>query len=200
MVQTQASARLRAPANGIYEIRWHGRGGQGAISSANILADAAYRAGFKGVTSAPTFGAERRGAPVTASTRLSAEPLRVFSHVESPDIVVVLDDSLLAVGNATTGIRPGGIIIVNSPLAPEELGIEGDFTVATADANAVAHEVGLIVSGTVMVNTAMLGAVARATGLLSLKEIEIAIGNAFHGEAARKNFETAKLTFERTRC
>lgn len=200
MVETQASARLRAPANGIYEIRWHGRGGQGAISSANILADAAYRAGFKGVTSAPTFGAERRGAPVTASTRLSTAPLRIFSQVDSPDIVVVLDDSLLVVGKATTGIRPGGIIIVNSPLAPEELGLEGDFSVATADANAVAHEVSLIVSGAAMVNTAMLGAVAHATGLVSLRDIEIALGNAFHGEAARKNFETARLTFERTRC
>ena len=199
MTATQSSARLRAPANGIYEIRWHGRGGQGAISSANILADAGFRAGFQGVTSAPTFGAERRGAPVTASSRLSSKPLRIFSQVENPDIVVVLDEGLLTVGRATAGIQPGGIIIVNSPLAPEEFGLEGDFSVATADANAAAHEVHLIVSGAVMVNTAMLGAFARATGLVSLQDLETAIGNAFHGEAARKNFESAKLTYERTR-
>lgn len=185
---------------GICEIRWHGRGGQGAISSANILADAAYRAGFKGVTSAPSFGAERRGAPVTASTRLSAEPIRVFSQIESPSVVVVLEESLVVTANATAGLKPGGRIIVNSTLDPAALGISSDFVVATADANGTAEEVNLIVSGTAMVNTAMLGAFARATGLVGLDELEAAIAEAFSPKAAQKNFEAARLTYERTRC
>jgi len=183
----------------LVEIRWHGRGGQGAISSARILAAAAYRAGFRGVTSAPSFGAERRGAPVTASTRLSAEPIRVFSQIEYPDVVVVLDDSLIAAGNATAGIKPGGWMIVNSRRSPEELKVEGDFRVATADANGAAEEVGLIVSGTAMVNTAMLGAVARATELVNLDHIQKSLADSFSGESAQVNFYAAHLTYERTR-
>lgn len=181
------------------EIRWHGRGGQGAITSANILAEAAYHAGFKGVTSAPSFGAERRGAPVTASTRLSAEPLRIFSQVEHPDIIVVLEDSLLVTARATAGMNPGGRVIVNSKRAPDQLPVPGGFLVAAADASGAAQELGLIVGGAPMVNTAMLGAVARATGLIGLDDLEKAIRNAFSAKAAAKNFEAAKLTYERTR-
>lgn len=185
--------------DGFCEIRWHGRGGQGAITSANILADAAYRAGFKGVTSAPSFGAERRGAPVTASTRLSAEPLRIFSQVEHPDVIVVLDDSLLVTAQATTGMKEGGRVIVNSKRAPDQLSVPAGFVVAAADASAAAEELGLLVGGAPMVNTAMLGAVARATGLIGLEELEEAIHNAFSAKAAAINFEAAKLTYERTR-
>jgi len=185
--------------NGFCEIRWHGRGGQGAITSANILADAAYRAGFKGVTSAPSFGAERRGAPVTASTRLSAEPLRIFSQVECPDVIVVLDESLLVTARATTGMKPRGRVIVNSKRAPDALPVPEDFIVAAADASGAAEELGLIIGGAPMVNTAMLGAVARATGLIGLDDLDEAIRNAFSAKAAAKNFQAAKLTYERTR-
>ena len=184
--------------NGICEIRWHGRGGQGAISSARILADAAYRGGCLGVTSAPSFGAERRGAPVTASTRLSASPIRTFSQIEEPDIVVVLDESLLESGGAFGGLKPGGLVIVNSPLEPGCIAAPEGFRVATADAYGAAQEAGLVVSGVVLVNTAMLGAVARATGLVDLARIKEAIGDAFSPKAARTNYEAARLTFERT--
>jgi pyruvate ferredoxin oxidoreductase gamma subunit len=112
--------------NTMYEIRWHGRGGQGAVTSAKILADAAFRSGFEGVTSQPSFGAERRGAPITASSRLAHEPIRILSQVTAPDIVVVLDDSLLGVANATGGMKPGGVIIVNTAKSASELGISGD--------------------------------------------------------------------------
>lgn len=184
--------------NGICEIRWHGRGGQGAISSARILADAAYRGGFPGVTSAPSFGAERRGAPVTASTRLSASPIRTFSQIEEPDIVVVLDDSLLQSGGAFTGVKPGGHVIVNSRLEPGRIGAPEGLRVSTADAFGAAQEAGLVVSGVVLVNTAMLGAVARATGLVDLAHLKEAIGGAFSPKAARINYEAARLTFDRT--
>jgi len=182
------------------EIRWHGRGGQGAVSSAKILATAAYLAGFPGVTSAPSFGAERRGAPVTASTRLASEPIRVFSQVETPDVVVVLDDSLLKGANATAGMKPGAWLIINTRLEPGEIGLTGDFRIATADATGAAMEAGLIVQGAPMVNTPMLGAVARATGLVSLDEIRATLEEAFPPKHARRNFEAARLTYERTKC
>ncbi len=108
----------------MHEIRWHGRGGQGAVTSAKLLADAAFRSGWKGVTSAPSYGAERRGAPITASTRLADEQIRVFSQVTNPDIVIVLDDSLLTVGGATVGLQPGATLIVNTSRPAEELGVD----------------------------------------------------------------------------
>lgn len=184
----------------LFEIRWHGRGGQGAVTSANMLAEAAYHAGFKGVMSMPTFGAERRGAPVTASTRLSRQPLRFFSQVEYPDMIVVLDDSLLAASNATNGLADDGFVVVNSTRPPEEMGLSDGYRIATADANQIAEEVGLIVSGALMINTAMLGAIAKATRIITLEHIEAALASVFSKKAAKKNFEAACLAYQRTLC
>jgi len=183
----------------ILEIRWHGRGGQGAISSAQILAQAAHYGGYRGVTSAPTFGAERRGAPVSASTRLSPDPLRVFSQIEHPDVVIVLDDTLLQVADATGGLLEGGWLVVNSPLAPGDIEVNGRFQVATADATKVAEDVGLVVAGSVIVNTAMLGAFAKATRLVTLDNIEKTIRSKFPPRLAERNFEAARITYELTR-
>jgi len=184
--------------NHVLEIRWHGRGGQGAISSAQILAQAAYYGGYRGVTSAPTFGAERRGAPVTAATRLSPEPLRHFSQIEQPDIVIVLDNSLLECADATAGLKENGWLIINSPLPPSQLDIHGSFKLATADATRIARELGLVLAGSVIVNTAMLGAFAKATQLVSLENIGRTISRKFAPALAEKNFEAARRTFEQT--
>lgn len=183
-----------------FEIRWHGRGGQGAVTSANMLAEAAYHAGFLGVMSAPAFGAERRGAPVTASTRLAPRPLRRLSQVEYPDMIVVLDDSLLDTVNAVHGLAPKGYVIVNTTLQPQDLNLGRDYFVAVADANRIAEEVGLIVSGTVMINTPMLGAIAKASGLIGLEHIEKAMHSIFSERAAKKNFEAARRSYEQTIC
>ena len=183
----------------LYEIRWHGRGGQGAVTSSKILADAGFRSGFAGVTGAPSFGAERRGAPVTASTRLSSRPIRVYSQVTSPDVVVVLDDSLLGVANATAGIRPGGTVVVNTTRPVAELGVSGDVRVVTSDVTGAAQAADLIVGGQPMVSTAILGAVARATGLITMESVEAAIEAAFSGSAAKKNIEAARIAYECTR-
>src|SRR4030042_1325818 len=94
-----------------YEIRWHGRGGQGAITAAKIVAQAAYIKGYRGVTAAPSFGAERRGAPVSASTRISPEPIMVVSQIEGPDVVVVLDHTLLKYPEVTSGLVNGGWLV-----------------------------------------------------------------------------------------
>lgn len=190
---------MNANVDKILEIRWHGRGGQGAISSAQILAQAAHYGGYRGVTSAPTFGAERRGAPVSASTRLSPDPLRVFSQIEHPDVVIVLDDTLLKVADATAGLLEGGWLLVNTPIEPGRVEVNGGFRVATADATRVAEEAGLVVAGSVIVNTAMLGAFAKATGLVALENIEKAILDKFPAGLARKNFGAARRTYELTR-
>jgi pyruvate ferredoxin oxidoreductase gamma subunit len=183
----------------VYEIRWHGRGGQGAVTSAKILADAAFRSGFAGVTSQPSFGAERRGAPITASSRLAHEPIRVLSQVTEPDIVVVLDDSLLGVANATAGLASDGLLIVNTTRPAEELGIDGGTArVVTSDVSGAAQAVDLIVGGQPMVSTAVLGAFAAATGLITMDSVETAIRHMFTGKAAEKNVEAARIAYECT--
>ena len=183
----------------VYEIRWHGRGGQGAVTSAKILAEAAYRSGFAGVTSQPSFGAERRGAPITASSRLAHEPLRVLSQVTEPDIVVVLDDTLLAVANATAGLAPDGLLIVNTTHSADQLGVDsGGARIVTSDVSGAAQAVDLIVGGQPMVSTAILGAISAATGLITMDSVETAIRHAFSGNAAEKNVEAARIAFECT--
>ena len=182
----------------IYEVRWHGRGGQGAISSAQILAEAAFIEGFKGVAAAPFFGAERRGAPVTASTRFSHHELRVYSQIERPDIAIVLDEALLVTSRAALGIKSGGWLIVNSARHPSELRVEGDFQIATADALNITQRLGLLVAGNAIVNTAMLGAFVRATGMVSLQSVQTAIESRFNSPAARLNFEAACMTHDAT--
>jgi pyruvate ferredoxin oxidoreductase gamma subunit len=187
-----------------HEIRWHGRGGQGAVTAAKILADAAYRSGFAGVTSQPSFGAERRGAPITASSRLAHEPIRVLSQVTEPDIVVVLDDSLVKVAHATAGMKPGGTIIVNTTKDAAQLvaagGIGDGVRVVTSDVTGAAQAADLIVGGQPMVSTAILGAFARATGLITMDAVEAAIGHAFKASAAAKNIEAARIAYECTRA
>lgn len=188
---------MESPAR-LWEIRWHGRGGQGAISAAQLLAHAAFLNGFRGVTSAPSFGAERRGAPVTASTRLSSEPIRTVSQIEQPDIVVVLDDSLLDSANATEGLKPGGWLILNTRRESLDTGLLKRFQVATVDATGAAREAGLVVAGSVLVNTPMLGAFARATGLVDLEHLAEALKERFPGAQAELNAAAARLTFLRT--
>lgn len=182
----------------MHEIRWHGRGGQGAVTSAKILADAAYRSGFAGVTSAPSFGAERRGAPITASTRMDDAPIRVYSQVTTPDVVVVLDESLLAVADAAAGLKPGGVVIVNTAKQAEELGLPEGVRVVTSDVTGAAVSAGVVVGGTPMVNTAVLGSIAAATGLVTMESIEAAISEVFPAGPAAKNIEAARLAFECT--
>jgi pyruvate ferredoxin oxidoreductase gamma subunit len=180
------------------EVRWHGRGGQGAVTAAMILAEAAYYEGYRGVTAAPFFGAERRGAPVIASNRFGREPVRTFSLVEHPDVVVVLDATLLQVVNVAAGVRPDGIVIVNTAKSPEAIELKTAVNVATTNATEWAKEAGLIVSGAVLFNTTILGGFAKATGLISMESIEKALRNHFQGQAADKNVQGAWLAFEGT--
>jgi pyruvate ferredoxin oxidoreductase gamma subunit len=181
-----------------YEIRWHGRGGQGAITAAKILAQAAYLEGYRGVTAAPSFGAERRGAPVSASTRIASQPIMVVSQVENPNVVVVLDHTLLKYDEVTSGLARGGWLIVNSWRQPKELDLGGEFNVATADATRVCSELGLTVAGLTVVNTAILGAFVRATEAVSMASIEKAIRERLSGSRVDTNLAAVEQTYQMT--
>jgi 2-oxoacid:acceptor oxidoreductase gamma subunit (pyruvate/2-ketoisovalerate family) len=183
----------------LYEIRWHGRGGQGAVTAAKIVAQAAYLKGYQGVTAAPSFGAERRGVPVSALTRISTEAIAVVSQVEKPNAVVVLDQSLLKYQEVISGLSSGGWLVVNSWLHPKELNIKGDFNIATADATKVCRELGLMVGGLPMVNTAMLGAFARATQIVDMPSIEKVIRERFSNSSVDINLTAIEKTYEVTK-
>jgi len=192
---------LKSPpiATGSYEIRFHGRGGQGAMTAAKIVAQAAYLQGYQGVTATPSFGAERRGAPVSASVRISAKPIMVVSGVEDPDVVIVLDHSLLKYQEVISGLSRDGWLVVNSWHHPEEHGISDDFNIATADATSVCQELGLEVAGLTVVNTAILGAFTRATELVDRANIEIVMRRIFSDKGIDINLAAFTKTYQITR-
>lgn len=153
------------------EIRWHGRGGQGAKTAALLLGEALMEAG-KHVQAFPEFGPERRGAPVQAFNRISDEPITIHSAVRQPQMVVVLDPSFLGTVDVLSGLQPGGILLVNTPRPPEwvreKLGLENPpFRICTLDASGIAKAT----LGRDIPNAPMLGAIARLTGLVSLEEL-----------------------------
>lgn len=182
----------------MHEVIWHGRGGQGVVVAAQILAEAAYLEGFKGVTSAPTFGPERRGAPLTASTRIADNPIRIFSQTELADIAVVLDDSLFGVVDILGRVRKGGIVIINTSQPPENFKVGDAFRLATVDAAGVALKQHLIKEGAPVVNTPMLGAFARAAGMVSLDNLEKALRGKLSREAVLKNYAAVKAAHDET--
>lgn len=182
----------------VHEIIWHGRGGQGAVTAAKLLTEAAYYQGYKGVSARPTYFSERRGAPVSVHTRVSVEPIRTFSHVLQPDIAVVLDDNLLEMVNVTANLKSGGLIVVNSPRRPEELGLEGPFTVAVSDAFRSSEEAGLIVEGNVLISTSILGPFAAASDLVELDNIRKAVERKFSGPRRESNLKAIDLAYQRT--
>jgi 2-oxoacid:acceptor oxidoreductase gamma subunit (pyruvate/2-ketoisovalerate family) len=182
----------------MYEVIWHGRGGQGVVVAAQILAEAAYLQGFKGVTSAPTFGPERRGAPLTASTRISSDPIRMVSQIEHADISVVLDMSLLAVVNILGTLKEGGLIIINTSLKPDDLHLDARISVATVDAGGIALKHRLIREGKPIINTPMLGAFARATNIVSLDAMEKGLKGKISGAVSAANIAVLRDAFEQT--
>ncbi|MEL7622661.1 MAG: 2-oxoacid:acceptor oxidoreductase family protein [Clostridiales bacterium] len=146
------------------EIRWHGRGGQGAKTASLLLADVAFSTGMY-IQGFPEYGPERMGAPITAYNRLSNEPLRVHSNIYEPDFVAVVDETLLDSVNVTAGLKPEGAIVINTAKSPEEIlpklnGYKGK--VYTLDAK----KVSLATIGKNIPNTPMLAAVVRASGVM----------------------------------
>lgn len=177
------------------EIRIHGRGGQGSVTAAELLAHAAFTEG-KWVQAFPYFGAERRGAPVRAFARISDIPICVHSQIYTPDYVIVLDPSIYKVVDVTEGIKKNGIIVMNTTRRPEEIGLKGR-RVATVDATGIAIDLNLLVAGLPVVNTAIVGAFAKATNEVGLPSVLNAIKETWSGGAAEKNAEAAELAYER---
>jgi len=151
-------------------VRFHGRGGQGAVIASKLLASAFFREGWF-VQAFPSFGAERTGAPVAAFLRADHQPITIHSHIYEPDHVVVLDPVLLSTVDVTAGLHPGGWILVNSSRRAEELKLPSTFSVATCDATAVALAHGLGSRTNPIVNTAIVGAFAAITGLVTLDDV-----------------------------
>jgi 2-oxoacid:acceptor oxidoreductase gamma subunit (pyruvate/2-ketoisovalerate family) len=180
------------------ETIWYGRGGQGAITASQLIAEAAHIEGYRGITTAPSFGAERRGAPVAAFLRLSREPIRIFSQISDPDIIVVLDQSLLPVIKLHERYDSRAIIVINTRHEPDELGLEKFATVARADITHVALENNLTMAGVAILNTPILGAFVRATGLVSLASVEKAILAKFSPGKGNINMLAAKIIYDST--
>ncbi|MBS3754313.1 MAG: 2-oxoacid:acceptor oxidoreductase family protein [Desulfobacterales bacterium] len=178
----------------ITKIRWHGRGGQGAITAAKIVANAAFSSGYGGVVMAPTFGTERRGAPVLTSLKISKHKIYDLSPIAEPDIVIVLDHLLVEEVDVASGLRPGGLIIINTPRPPEAFAF-ADMKVATADVTTLAGKAGL---PTGIVNTGIIGAFARAGDLLDMDTLAEAIESEFAGKSPEKNIAAARATYEHT--
>ena len=176
------------------EVRIHGRGGQGGVTSAELVAIAAIEEG-RYAQAFPSFGPERRGAPVQAFIRVSDNVIRTREKVYHPDIVVVLDSSLPALVNVAEGIKEDGIIILNS--AHPESQIREEFGLKTrlalVDANTIAREV----LGLPITNTTMLGALLKATGIVGIEAVEDALEKRF-GKLAAKNKDAMKRAYEET--
>jgi len=178
----------------ILEVRWHGRGGQGAWTASELLARAAIYEG-KHVQSFPEFGPERMGAPVIAFTRISTEPIKIHCAVYNPDVVAVLDPTLLKTVSVTEGLNEEGIIIINSKDNPVEI-----RKTLNTDKGKVwtvsATEIAIKTLGIPITNTAMLGAVACVTGIVTLESIEKVVKERFRLDVAEKNFAVIKEAYK----
>jgi len=163
------------------EVVFHGRGGQGAVTAATLLAVAAFKDG-KFTQAFPRFGVERRGAPVQAFTRISDSFIRRKSQIYEPDVIVVLDPTLFGVVDITEGLKQNGIVIINTNKPAASFGIQ-NATVKTIDVSSEAIKV----LGRDIVNTAMLGAYAAITGDVNIKSIVGAVKEQFKGSIAEKN-------------
>jgi pyruvate ferredoxin oxidoreductase gamma subunit len=172
------------------EVRIHGRGGQGSVTAAELLARAVFAEG-KWAQSFAFFGAERRGAPVEAFLRIADKPNPIRSRVYNPDYVVVFDSKLLKVVAVTDGLKEDGMVIINTTKRPEEVSIKG-HRVATVDATGISLELGLPV-----VNTTMMGAFAKATGEVKLESVRETIRKQWSGSIGEKNAEAATRAYTR---
>lgn len=168
----------------LIEIRWHGRGGQGAKTASLLLADAAFNTG-KYIQGFPEYGPERMGAPITAYNRISNTPIRIHSNIYEPDYVVVVDDSLLEAVDLTAGLKPDGAIVINTTKSGNELkpllnGYTGD--VYTIDARKISLET----LGKYFPNTPMLAAIVKVSGVIEEKDFLADMEGSFKHKFAKK--------------
>jgi pyruvate ferredoxin oxidoreductase gamma subunit len=176
------------------EIRFHGRGGQGAVTSAELLALAAIGEG-KYAQAFPSFGPERRGAPVVAFCRIDDERIRIRANVSEPDIVVVLDSSLLKIVNVAAGLKSSGVLVTTSPDSPDK--VKQDLKIknrmAVVDALKIAREL----LGVPITNTTMLGSLIRAQELVKKESFLSPLRERF-GRIAEKNISAFERAYQDT--
>lgn len=179
------------------EIRFHGRGGQGAVTGSETLAHAFFIEG-KFVQAFPAFGVERRGAPVMAFLRVDDKPINLRNQIYTPDHVVVLDSSLLESINVTDGLKEGGTVLINGKKPPEyyRKKVSSRFRLFLVDAGGIAVEHGLGSPSNPIVNTAILGAFSKATGLVKIESVLKAIDETVSVMKA-ENVDAGRSAYER---
>ena len=173
------------------EIRLHGRGGQGTVTAAELLAVSAFDDGRE-AQAFPNFGVERRGAPVTAFCRIDSTPIRIRTQIYSPDFVIVQDPTLMESVNVIAGLKPTGTVLVNTEHSAAELHLDTTARVVTFPATQIAMEE----LGRPIMNTAILGAFAGLSGAISFEAIERSIRHRFPGELGDRNIKAARRAYE----
>lgn len=184
------------PSKGLVEIVFHGRGGQGAVTAANLLVAAALEDGNKGVQAFPFFGAERRGAPVRAFARISDEEINLRSEIYDPDIVVVLDESIMDIVDVLKGLKKDGKILINTRKKPKDFDFSKKYNVATVDATGIALKHEILVGGIPVVNTPILGAVPRILDRVTLKSIQKTVKGKWKGELSDRNVKATQDAYD----
>lgn len=172
-------------AKGITEFRWHGRGGQGVVTSNQMLGKAALEEG-RYIQAFPEFGPERTGAPVRAFLRISKDPIQIYAQVYHPDIVVCIDPTLLEVVNPTEGLKEDGILVLNTTMSPAEVRDKFGFktgTVVTVDASTIAMEI----LGRPFYNMPTMAAAVKATGIVKLETVIQTVLNRYPGKVGELN-------------
>jgi 2-oxoacid:acceptor oxidoreductase gamma subunit (pyruvate/2-ketoisovalerate family)/2-oxoacid:acceptor oxidoreductase delta subunit (pyruvate/2-ketoisovalerate family) len=178
----------------LIEIRFHGRGGQGAVTASRIIAIAAYEEGQYS-QAIPMYGTERRGAPLTAFVRIDEQRVRERELVHNPDISIVLDPLIAKQQAVVNNLKVGGLVLLNTQDNPEDIQLGGDFKVATVDATTIALET----LGRPITNTAILGAFSKVSGIIKLESIEKAIMKTFPGRLGEMNIAAVRGSYERVK-
>ena len=167
------------------EIRWHARAGQGAVTASRLVAETAMDDG-QYMQAMPEYGAERQGAPLKAYTRISPDPIEIHNNILHPDIVVVLDDTLLEVVNVCEGLKPDGTLIVNTRMTQDEVRdatrAAAGVTIATVDASDIA----INTIGRDIPNTPIAGALAKVTGVINVDSLKKYVEKSFQGKFSDK--------------
>jgi pyruvate ferredoxin oxidoreductase gamma subunit len=171
----------------MFEIRIHSRGGQGGVTAARLLALAAIHDG-KYATAAPFYGAERRGAPIVSFVRIDGKPIKIYSQIKKPDMVVVLDASVMDVVDVLQGLKSGGKVLVNSQQKREFAGFSSGYV----DLTGIALKENLVVSGSPILNTPVIGALAKM-GIVSADSAKKAIREMFTDE---RNVKAAEIAYK----
>ena len=188
----------------MFEIRFHGRGGQGAVMASEILALAVFKEG-KQPQSFPSFGLERRGAPVAAFLRIDDEKIGLRHAIYEPDFIVVLDKSLLKMEATLSGLKPKGGLLINTIDSPDRLGesyginsnagSDAGVVIGTVDASGIALKNDLGSKLMPIINTTILGAVVKMTEIVSLESLEVAIGETI-SKSGDANRQCAREAYE----